>query len=194
MYFEKQPCQVLNMHTSSERLFWPCPQLQFIAWVNYYSLQTSHALIGCCLIWKTPPAVQVIVCRYISLVITMVTHALCLEAFWLVTCQVAATFDSAKFGGPSWMSGRHSGVSVRGRDYSYYRLDRMKRCIMGTRYSFSFMIEWTSVVISKRFQSHILGNWWNLTKFNDIWCLSTPYLDVSSMTISWDAFKSTNQW
>jgi hypothetical protein len=35
-------------------------------------------------------------------------------------------FDSAKFGGPAWMSGRHLGVSVRGRDCSDYRLDRMK--------------------------------------------------------------------
>jgi hypothetical protein len=48
----------------------------------------SRALIGCCHIRKTPPAVHVIVRRYIPLVITMVTHALCLDTFWLVTCQV----------------------------------------------------------------------------------------------------------
>jgi hypothetical protein len=54
----------------------------------------------------------------------------------LVTCflempvnsiNALGSFASAKFGGPSWMSGRHLGISVRGRDCSDYRLDRMKR-------------------------------------------------------------------
>jgi hypothetical protein len=37
-----------------------------------------------------------------------------------------ASLDPAKFGGPSRVSGRLSGVSVHGRDCSDYRLDRMK--------------------------------------------------------------------
>jgi hypothetical protein len=54
------------------------------------TLRKSRALIGCCHIRKTPPAVHVIVRRFIPLVITMVTHALCLDAFWLVTCLVVS--------------------------------------------------------------------------------------------------------
>jgi hypothetical protein len=49
--------------------------------VKINALRKSRALIGCCHNRKTPPAVHVIVCRYIPLVITMVTHALCLDAF-----------------------------------------------------------------------------------------------------------------
>jgi hypothetical protein len=54
------------------------------------ALQKSRALIGCCHIRKTPPAVHVIARRFIPLVITMVTHALWLDAFWLVTFQVVS--------------------------------------------------------------------------------------------------------
>jgi hypothetical protein len=58
--------------------------------VEINALQKSRALIGCCHIRKMPPVVHVIVRRFIPLVITMVTHALCLDAFWLVTCQVVS--------------------------------------------------------------------------------------------------------
>jgi hypothetical protein len=63
--------------------------------VKINALRKSWALIGCCYIRKIPPAVHVIVRRFIPLMITMVTHALCLDAFWLVTCQVGTTCRSA---------------------------------------------------------------------------------------------------
>jgi hypothetical protein len=60
--------------------------------VKINALRKSRALImiGCCHIRKMPPAVHVIVRRFIPLVIPMVTHVLCLDAFWLVTCQVVS--------------------------------------------------------------------------------------------------------
>jgi hypothetical protein len=128
----------------------------------------------------------------------------------------------AKFGGPSWISGGRSGVSVRARDCSHYRLDRMKgaaitdpdpgpvpaiyslRCILGAprtssqkiwwigiwnRYSFTFMIELTSVVISKGFRCHIIWIWRNLTVlWNCDFCL------LRTWAIGRGAFKSSNQW
>jgi hypothetical protein len=44
---------------------------------------------------------------------------------WIMIHRISA-FDSAKFGGPSWISGGRSGVSVRTRDCSDYRLDRIE--------------------------------------------------------------------
>jgi hypothetical protein len=37
-----------NLHTSSERMFWLCTWLQFVAQVNYSNSFALHALIGCC--------------------------------------------------------------------------------------------------------------------------------------------------
>jgi hypothetical protein len=64
-------------------LFWNCTRLQFIAWVNYYNSFASHALIGCRR--RSRDRISLHIPRA-----TMVTDALCLEAFWLVTCPVAA--------------------------------------------------------------------------------------------------------
>jgi hypothetical protein len=58
--------------------------------VKINALRKSRAPIGCCHIRKTPPAVHVIVRRFIPLVITMVIHTLWLDTFWLVTCQVVS--------------------------------------------------------------------------------------------------------
>jgi hypothetical protein len=61
---------LLAIHVSSERLFRLCTRLQLVARVNYYNSFASLALIGC-----RPCS------RDRMSLITMITHALCLEAF-----------------------------------------------------------------------------------------------------------------
>jgi hypothetical protein len=58
--------------------------------VKINAIRKSRALIGCCHKENATRCSRDRPSFHTPLVITMVTHALCLDAFWLVTCQVAS--------------------------------------------------------------------------------------------------------
>jgi hypothetical protein len=98
----------LSLEFSSSTFLLLCTQKEIMSWMRVLDKNIS-TLLQVYILKKSGLSAR-------TLVKCAVTRERALWSPGFFRMQSSA-FDSAKFGGPSWMSGRHSGVSVRGQDH-----------------------------------------------------------------------------